>query len=288
MSDEKSADTSGPVSDSLQNLGTTATVVKELIQVAGNNEHTAEAGRQLGKAALTVSETVNTLLLPFAAVNYGVKKAKAYFTEKFEIEIKDKLGQIPPENVIEPKASIAAPTIQALAYSHEEIDLKEMYLNLLSTAMDDRHSQDAHPAFVEIVKQMTSEDATIAKLLLPWKTGIPIARIKLEFKPEGNYRTLLNHLLNGTNNVSGAVESPRLPVTLDNFIRLGLITIDYTSRVHGDENYDWVENRPEVLRYKAKHAGEDAEVTHEKGILEITAFGRQFSEAVGLSNAGDS
>lgn len=284
MSDEKSAETSGPVSNSLQNLSTTATVVKDLIQVAGNNEHTAEAGRQLGKAALTVSETVNTLLLPFAAVNYGVKKAKAYFTEKFENEITEKLSQVPPENVIEPKASLAAPTIQALAYSHEEIDLKDMYLNLLSTAMDDRHFENAHPAFVEIIKQMTSEEARIAKLLLPLKSALTIAMIKLEFKPNGNYRILLNHLLNGTSSEDQPVESPQQPAILENFIRLGLITIDYTSELHGEQTYNWVNNRPEVLRFKSEHHGDDREVCYQKGVLKVTEFGKKFAEAVGLKS----
>ena len=284
MSDEKSTETSGPVGDSLQNLGTTATVVKELIQVAGKNEHTVEAGRQLGKAALTVSETINTLLLPFAAVNYGVKKAKVYFTEKFETEINEKISQIPPDNVIEPKASIAAPTIQALAYSHEEIDLKEMYLNLLSTAMDDRHFQDAHPAFVEIIKQMTSEEARIAKLLLPLKSELTIAMIKLEFKPNGNYRVLLNHLLNGMSRENQPVESPQQPAILENFVRLGLITIDYTSELHGEQAYNWVNNRPEVLRFKSEHHGDDREVSYQKGVLKATDFGKKFAEAVGLNS----
>jgi len=59
----------------------------------------------------------------------------------------EKAAGIPPEHVVEPKASIAGPALQALAFSHEEPDLREMYLNLLRASMDARTAKVAHPAF---------------------------------------------------------------------------------------------------------------------------------------------
>ena len=77
------------------------------IKAAERSEEARKAAKNLGEVALTVAKTVKLVLLPLAAVNYAYDRAKAYFVEKFERDLAEKAAHIPPEDLIEPKASVA-------------------------------------------------------------------------------------------------------------------------------------------------------------------------------------
>ncbi len=127
-------------------------LVIEVIKAAGDSPLVKEAGSNLGQTAVTLTRMINNVLVPLAAINWAFDKARTYFSGKFQQEIAAKAQAIPPEHIVEPKASIAGPMLQGLAFTHEEPNLKEMYLNLLATSMDGRAASVAHPAFVEIIK----------------------------------------------------------------------------------------------------------------------------------------
>ena len=149
--------------DSIKTARDGVALVGEILKAAGDNPNVKEAGQNLGQTALTVTKLINNALLPIAAVNFAFDKAKVYFAEKFPQDIAAKTAAIPPEQVVEPKASIAGPALQGLAFTHEEPNLKEMYLSLLATAMDGRVAADAHPAFVEVIRQLSSEEAQLMR-----------------------------------------------------------------------------------------------------------------------------
>jgi hypothetical protein len=54
-------------------------VAGELITAAGDNPDVKEAGRELGHAALIVAKTIKNSVLPLAAINYAIDKARDYF-----------------------------------------------------------------------------------------------------------------------------------------------------------------------------------------------------------------
>ena len=64
---------------------------------------------------------------------------------------------------------------------------------------------------------------------------------------------------------------------LDNFVRLGLVSIDYTHHLVSKDSYVWVETHPVYLEMKNKW-GKNLEI--DNGILELTGFGKIFSDAV--------
>ena len=140
--------------DSMKPAKEGVSIVAEIIKAAGDDPKVKEAASNLGKTAITLTKTINNALLPIAAVNFAFDKARVYFSEKFQKDLSEKAECIPPEHLVEPKASVAGPTLQGLAFTHEEPNLKEMFLNLLATSMDGRRADLAHPAFVEIIKQL--------------------------------------------------------------------------------------------------------------------------------------
>src|SRR4051812_17388195 len=112
--------------DGLKNAKDGIAVLGEVIKAAGDNPDVKAAGAQLGKTALTITKTINNALLPLAAVNFAFEKAKAYFAGPFQDDMAEKAASIPEEDIIEPKASIAGPALQGLAFAHEEANLKAL------------------------------------------------------------------------------------------------------------------------------------------------------------------
>jgi hypothetical protein len=92
--------------DPVRSAGTGVQLVGDLIRIAGENPEAREAGKNLGKAALTITTAINNCLLPLAALNFGIEKAKAYFNGKFQEEIARKISKIPADQVVPPKPSL--------------------------------------------------------------------------------------------------------------------------------------------------------------------------------------
>ena len=259
-------------------------IVGELVKIAGDSPDTREAASNLARSALTITKTINNALLPLAAVNFAFDKARAYFSERFQRDLSEKAAAIPPQNVVEPKASVAGPTLQGLAFSHEEPNLKDMYLSLLATAMDSRVAGSAHPAFVEIIRQLDAEEAYHIKGILQSRTSLPIVQIRQVSSADGEYEVLANHVmdLRKTDDMTTPAENDLLPAMVDNWIRTGLVHVTYDARLTGEGRYAWAEERPEYLRLRDQHQKDAWQVQVQKGYIERTSFGRQFASAAGL------
>jgi hypothetical protein len=262
-------------------------LVSEIIKAAGDSQEVKEAASNLGKTAVTLTKTINNALLPLAAINFAFDKAKEYFSSQFKSDLAEKAAEIPLENIIEPKASVAGPALQGLAFTHEEKNLKEMYLNLLATAMDNRVSEDAHPAFVEIIKQLNGTEADLIRGILTSKNPIAIVQIKSELIDGSGHFILINHVMHTRNiDTQQAVEIPRFAAMVDNWIRLGLVEVTYSSFLTDPNEYSWVEQRPEYIRLSELHMSQTQKVNYGKGYIVRTELGKQFSMAIGMHHGG--
>jgi abortive infection alpha-like protein len=68
---------------------------------------------------------------------------------------------------------------------------------------------------------------------------------------------------------------------IDNWIRLGLVTVDYTSPFADPGMYSWADTSPAVIQAREEHDTEDTKLIDiQKGSLRVTAFGRAFNRAV--------
>ena len=254
--------------------------IGEIIKIAGENPNAKAAASDLAKAAHTVTTALNVVLLPLAAVNFAYKKAHVYFHERFPQDLKDATASIPPEDLIEPKASLAGPALQGLAFSHEEEDLKQLYINLLRTAMDSRSASTAHPSFVEIIKQLSCEEAQLLKDALGYERLTAIAEITVK-GPLGFYNTA-KHMIDLRNEAGQIVENPSLPMMIDNWSRLRLVPVDYGVWLTGPSAYEWVPHRPEYIRAHATRDGQNVQISFRKGSMQRTDYGSKFAEAVGI------
>ncbi|MBU5612176.1 DUF4393 domain-containing protein [Geomonas azotofigens] len=150
MSDDKSL-LLGVVKD----LGVTA-VVPEIYKDA-----VKPAAKQIGKGLETVAKTINIALAPLSGLVWGYDKIR----EHLEASLAEKLYNKQESEIISPAPNIAGPLLESLRYTGYDEDLRELFTNLLASSMDIDKLRYAHPAFVDIIKQLTADEAKILKYI---------------------------------------------------------------------------------------------------------------------------
>src|SRR5262245_16064685 len=114
--------------------------------------------RQAGIALETVIGLCNTVLLPIRIANAWAQIVFNRNIEKYAEEIKhlpeEKVASVPPE--------IGVPILERLSYVTNE-ELSDLYVNLLAKASCVDTAQFAHPGFVNIVNNLSPDEAVLLK-----------------------------------------------------------------------------------------------------------------------------
>ena len=110
-------------------------VLPDIIEPMSNaiQQNIPETAKQADGALSTVVGFFNNVVL------YPVKKANLTFRyklETFEDDLKEKIKHIPPENLQVPPTMIAGPALEALRYTYDEAELREMYENLATAELE--------------------------------------------------------------------------------------------------------------------------------------------------------
>ncbi|WP_261543893.1 DUF4393 domain-containing protein [Burkholderia multivorans] len=278
------------VKNAIENAKSTVELVGAIVKVAGDHPDVKAVGSNLAKSAKTITQFINVGLLPLAAINYGYGKAKEYFEHRFASDVAEAAEAIPPDNLCEPEAVVIGPALQGLAFTHGYDSLRNMYLKLIATAMDDRHAKNAHPAFAEIIRQLSAPEAQILNFILKVNTH-PIVQVRfntyrdehaaLTFSFPESYQTVETHVL-GIHRDGVPWASRELPALVDNWIRLGLVTVSYETAIAGENIYEWAKSRPEYRYWVPQNAPPQRTLEIASGRLDVTAFGRQFGAAIGV------
>jgi len=249
--------------------------VTTLIQTVPIYQDVAQpAAKEIGKALGTVAKTVNVALAPVAALVWGYDQFAAFISGK----VTERLSTTPPEDIVTPKPNVAGPAMEALRYTGHEESLSDMYANLLASAMDRSTAEEAHPAFVEIIKQLTPDEAKILNLFISERAH-PLINLRSEFtESNGGHDRLINysHLWKKC----GIPTAKQVPAYLDNFCRLGLMHIPDGYSITLDGFYDELENDPVILTFRDNINNEQGKraVIIRRYVI-TTQLGNQFIEA---------
>lgn len=234
------------------------------------------AAQEIGKGLQTVAKTVHVILAPVSALVWGYDQIKEFVSTK----VSERLKNVPPENLVSPKPNVAGPTLEALRYTGHESSLSDLYANLLAAAMDSSTAEGAHPAFVEIIKQLTSDEAKIVSLFVR-EIPLPLLNLRWEFKPnqEGKSggRTVLAHYSH-LGNIAGCQFPHMAPTYIDNLCRLGLTEIPEFGEYTAKGVYDALENDSLVKEHKASiENSPETQPMLERKALMVTELGKQFA-----------
>lgn len=245
----------------------------QLARMSENSPEMQAAARAYAKRVEIRQQLVLQIMRPLGRL---AGFSKDYFDNTFSDELAAKLSEVPEEDVQSPPANVAVPAMQGLSYSLEEPDLKHMYLNLLANASNRATAPSSHPAFAEVIKQLSSKEAGLLAQLLR-EAITPIVKVKRHL--DGGGHEIVHHNLIGLVNpiTNERVTVPHLSSWIDNWVRLGLMERDFMNHFTDPQRYSFAESTPEVVKLKST----GAHISYDRGVLRATDFGRSFAEAVG-------
>ncbi len=232
------------------------------------------AAKEIGRNLETAAKSVRLVLAPVSALVWGYDKIKDFV----QTSLADKLKDVPKERLVTPNPTVAGPALEALKYAGHNPNLRELYANLLATSIDAKTAHEAHPAFVDIIRQLTPDEAKILKYIFE-RMYLPIITVRAEVpKKQGGF-----DYFSDFSNVADITKCqfPSLtPQYLGNICRLGLAEFHRNNYIadeglyQGLENHEIIQSIKKDLKVKLKL---DAKIVRE--YVGITQLGRQFCKA---------
>ncbi|MEB9405591.1 DUF4393 domain-containing protein [Bacillus cereus] len=201
---------------------------------------------------------------------------RVHALNQFKEELEQAVSSIPEENIIEPPLHIVGPSLEASKYYFENDELRRMFAKLIAASFNKETISNAHPSFVEIIKQLSPLDAINLKLFKD-NNRHPIVNYVFITDSGGNVPYKLNRFLE--NDVDTDIDLNA--ASISNLDRLGLVSISYEHHLTDDTYYMPYENTPEYGKMKENFKLRTQktpvyDIDIQKGIVDVTPFGENF------------
>jgi Abortive infection alpha len=216
------------------------------------------ATKEVGKSLTDIVKVLRLVLAPIQLV--------AALQDRFERFLDRAVRQIPEARRITPAPQMLGPILEAIRYEPELTPIDEMFSQLLSGSMDKERVDRAHPAFIEIIKQLSSDEAV---LLASIATGPRrwYVRQLLDFSGQ---ETLLDE-----HPMGGLVKPQNFELYLLHLGHLGLVTY-YDLKAPEPEYEPTPQRQVDDLIYPASRVQVASKVFKE---LKLTPWGDAFMRA---------
>lgn len=236
-----------------------------------------KTGQEIDNTASVLVRTIRAVLAPLEKwVLY-----REYSIQETIKVLEHKLQDVPLENIITPPPYVAVPALQALSYCMDNEELREMYAELLKTAMNSETVDNIHPTYVEIIKQMSPREALVFKKLVD-KLIQPCVGFYYRNKKTGALYPIQDIVA-----FSDLEKYPPVPtqVAIENLERLRLIEIKRNSRYAKDEEYQEIEKSMEskIEQFINDNSNclkpNEYDVIFDEHVIDVRGFGQFFARA---------
>ena len=239
-----------------------------------------ESGKLLG----LIPRTINAALVPLQ--KWILTKENNFDETKKILAIK--LENIDPNKIVPPEPHVAIPALQAISYSMDSDELRNLYANLLANSMNLDTKDEVHPAFVEIIKQLSPFEANLLSKIFPDDDSFysyPIIKVRKTLsESDSSGWDFAKHILSPQFCMN--TDNQRIySIAVENLVRLNLICVDYTRTCTNKSLYDETINSMLVSQLKNDIIGSEDIVYHgynypyiQKGMLESTDLGQSFAK----------
>lgn len=229
-----------------------------------------------GEIVGLIPRTIKAALLPLEKWIVG----REYNLKETQRLLEEKLKNVRLEDIETPEAYIAVPALQSISYCMDSEELRNMYANLLANSMNKAVKNEVHPGFVEIIKQLSPDEAKIIKGIY-FKQLIPIITVRYENdKSEGvdifkNFSSIAEET-----NCEEIMDTNKY---FDNLVRLGLLEKAGEYKTLVDKKlYETLKNNPNIkklgmipLNYQNQGY---TKCKFEESYIEMTPYGNAFCE----------
>ncbi len=229
------------------------------------------AAQQIGKGLETITKTIHVALAPVSALVWGYEKISEFLSSK----LVDKLKNVPLERIVTPNLLVAGPIVESLKFAAHEDNLRELYANLLATSIDLQTAQNAHPGFVQIIQNMSPDEAKILQYFAI-SGDQPLIDVKANIQSKGGFRVLYRNFSH-IGKKAGCEFQDLLPNYINNLCRLGLLEIPTGRFIIMKGIYEELESDKQLAPIKDKiKTTEGWTVGFDRKKIELTDLGSQF------------
>lgn len=242
------------------------------------------ATKEAGKTLSLIPRAINAALAPLqkwiARREYSVKEVEKLLAQKLE--------NVDVNKIVSPDAYVAVPALQAISYCMSNKELYNLFSNLLSKSMHSDYKQKVHPAFVEILKQFSPNDALVLKEIFNSSSILGAASLAIVLKPRGlhhvNSATEVKYSTDMVYDIHcSSLSEDEICISVNNLDRLGMITFN-SNYCPLDIYFDFVKNTSLYSEFQKmfdelKGTEEDPDhIEIEKSSFSLSAFGQLFCE----------
>lgn len=216
----------------------------------------------------------DVLASPLSAFGYAGRKINEIlnnYSEEQQRDLRNKINRVVDSDIeITPtNLPILASATEALLYAEQEPNLKEMFEDLIVNTID--KTKTTHPSFVEVLKQISSEDACfLNEFLQKWNRyeKDKNARI-IYYRSRNNVCIDYPVLVLGKNSEYYECDEEFLPIyvneiVIDNLERLKLVKL----------------TKPIQTRYDGQDSYDVFQTENDYELLEFTKFGKSFFKGI--------
>ena len=218
-------------------------------------------------------QTVNSLFCGLSKWLVNGRESLRLTTEA----IKEKVKQIPEDKLVEPEPYVAIPAIQQISYCQNSEELRDLYANLLTASMNAEKKWQVHPSFVDLIKQLTPDEAKIIKSIPNFKNNfMPAIDVKLTDKNASgtghqifitNFTTIGFNVIENKENICSYI---------DNLVRLKILEIPPTYHLTNESLYKPLEESPILEKLIPQAYKLIYNIGYKHKIIAITNYGLLF------------
>lgn len=198
---------------------------------------------------------------PLRGVVWGLERVQDWLAAA----LLKRLAQASPQEIETPPSYIAGQLLLQLQFCADEEQLREMYANLLASAMLKGTASSVHPAFVQVIQQLTPDEALLLRSVAARGRNFGFNEAVSDLGRFENKEGSISKQFAEFCMAAGLARPELSDAYLDNLLRLKLLT-----------EQQWSEGEyrpPESNRYGYF----DATIKNVSGrIIEVSAFGEHF------------
>lgn len=231
------------------------------------------AAKQVGKSLETVTKTIDVALSPLKGLIWGYEQLE-YF---LKTRVAPKLQQIPEDQIIQPDLYVVGPALESLKFTdHKEDSIQELFANLLANSLDKQTAYKSHPSFVQVLKNMTPDEAKILHLFVETKV-YPI----IDVLAYDNSRSTFNIVLRNFSLLGSEANCQHQQLTnsyIDNLSRLGVLRIREDQKLDVTQ-YAFLEGQELIWELRKQITNNNKKFEIRQKLMELTDYGQQFVDA---------
>lgn len=172
---------------------------------------------------------------------YPLLKAQIFTQEKlkqYKLEVKEKISEIPENNRDRGKFGLVLKAIEESRYQLNEDNIREMYVNLISSTVDNRKNNLVNPRLATVVAQFGPDEAKFLKLLYQQDgQQLPYGQLRLDLGNGFGYTFPTKIAIDSNSKIVNSFNS-----SLDILVSLGIANDKQSNRLaQSDDKYATIE-----------------------------------------------